>query len=276
LFFPPGQQRGGDVASLDEAAKNLYFILLNFFSIYNKNTYIDMAQFAVSIIFLLFGIKSCFGNFSIQHNTFLRKYLLVVSSVIAFIFILGNFNIGPSFGPSRQILFAASFIFILYGLGLEFIFEKLKMSTAYRYVILAFLIFAGGGSVFTRLNDTKDQTSSIRVHKEVTEIIIEGCHYHLLHKNWGSNTIAKINDMGHSIVLVKGKTYLYITQDLKSPIQENLLIWKIHRPTPTKKINRIQTNKMFNPKIFKIICKLSNQMSINLFLKIFKRANLNI
>jgi len=226
LFFPPGQQRGGDVSSLMEVGKNLYFIVLNFFSIYNKNTYIDMTQFCVSIIFLFFGIKSCFDNFSIQKNAFMRKYLLVVWSVVAIIFILGNFNIGPSFGPSRHILFAASFIFIFYGLGLEFIIEKFKLRTTGRYALLTVVIFLGVGSVFARLNDANDKTEFIRVRTDVTNVIIEGCHYHLLHKNWGANVSAKINDMSGNQVLIKGGTYLYITQDLQSPIQENLWTWK--------------------------------------------------
>jgi len=226
LFFPPGQQRGGNVASPVEAGQNLYFIVLNFFSIYNKNMYVDVAQFVLSIIFFLFGVKSCLGNFVVQDNACLRRYLLVVSSVVAFIFILGNFNIGPSFGPSRHILFAASFVFILYGLGLEFIVEKLKMRTTGRYAILSLVICFGGGSVFARLSDASDTTRFIRLRPDVTNVLIDGCHYHLLHKKWGSDITAQFNNMDGNQELIKGGTYLYITQDLQSPIQENLLTWR--------------------------------------------------
>ena len=60
IFYPPGQGNRGSITGLTTLLSYGYYTLLNFFSIYNKNNFLDILQFIIFLVLVAIGLGVCF------------------------------------------------------------------------------------------------------------------------------------------------------------------------------------------------------------------------
>ena len=83
LFFQPGVGNHGNYFSF----KSFYFVILNYFSMYNKAPWLDFAQFLIIAVIMLYAVKSYFGlgsNFK-KIKTEIKKNIEIISTFIIMI-----------------------------------------------------------------------------------------------------------------------------------------------------------------------------------------------
>lgn len=140
-------------------------------------------------------------------------------------FVIGLYGIGPSFGPSRHILFAASVAFLVYGFGVDFAINRVRINRTVGSFVLSVVICMGFGAFFVRMSDAKDKTDLIHVDSDVSNVFIDGCHVHLLYKTWGSAAKPKFVEASDASKLKIGGTYLIVSQDIENSVQKYLENW---------------------------------------------------
>ena len=254
LFFPGGQSRGGQVASLSEFASNVYYIFLNVFSAYNHSHYLDVFQFAVYAVLTLVGVFYCAKLWRSSAASFLPRLLLILFVMVFGLLILGAFGLGPSFGPSRHILFAAPVLLMLVAVGVDALAKRLRNGDPWLAFSLGLVVCFGLFGAHTRQQDVQDHTASIRVDSSVKHVLIEGCHYHLLHKKWGAAKTVQFNNPAAPSPLEKGATYLYISQDIQNPMRANMQQWRQQGFSLKEKDSQVLTTGVqflaYSPKLY--------------------------
>jgi len=205
LFYPFGQTPTEEIASFRDVFYFPYYIILNIFSFYNKSGAIDIVQFLVAIALMTAGAYAIGKDLK-------EKDRILVGSMMKFFFLI---VIAPvvldilSLGPSRHILFIAPFLFVLAGVGLDFIFNRFNLSRKIGVVMIILLIMIGFAFLRVRTNDTFDKTSLIKVDPSVSHVRIIGCSFHLLYKNWGEGRTVEMAKSDYT----KGDTYYYVGED---------------------------------------------------------------
>ena len=207
LFFQPSQGYRGAASGLKEFLLYTYYIILNFFSLYNQNYLIDLSQFLFFSALLVVGIWIMAKQFKQEANAggALFKYFVI------FLFILFALACAArvlSFVPMRHILFLAPPLFILLAIGLDYLFKKFKINRI-GFLLVAILIIIGFVSVGQRMAAAYDNVKYISVDKDVDQILIGDCSFNLLYRKWD-----KPAAFYHPELLLSGKTYLYISQTI--------------------------------------------------------------
>ncbi len=226
MFFPPGQTRGGQISSVYELFTFPYFIILNIFSLYNKNGVADVLQFTIALLLILVGSYHCLKGAVKQELLMLSNFMVSFSAVFIVVYIFGIMGLGPSMGPSRQILFIAALPIIFAAIGIDFLVHKSNTFKKILPFVLACFTVAGFFSMSARAHEAGDKTSLITINESVQHVLVHGYHHQLLLKDWGKGrAVRRLNMVEHELFKT-GDTYLYVTQDIPSGEKWQFDVWR--------------------------------------------------
>jgi hypothetical protein len=210
LFYPFGQTPTESIKSLSDVFSFSYYIILNIFSFYNKSSVVDAVQFILAVSLIGIGIYALSKNREEKERTLAGSMIMFFFLILFVPVIIGIL----SFGPSRHILFIVPFLFVLAGIGMNFIFDHLNISYKTGIILIALVALAGFACLSLRTNDAFDKTSLIKIDPSVNHVRISGCSFHLLYKNWGENRTVEMARSEYR----KGDTYYYVGEDTLSGI----------------------------------------------------------
>ncbi|MFA5747957.1 MAG: hypothetical protein WC872_02475 [Candidatus Absconditabacterales bacterium] len=201
---------------------NLYYIILNFLSIYAGNNLIDSITFIASFGLILFGYIYMFQN-KIKYPKRINHYLKILVGILLVIF---SFRI-LVFIPTRHILWLAPLVFIPIAVSIDRIVDYIGR---YRFICgIIFIMFVGFGcySVFDRSLKTYDiilKQNFLYVSPYNTTLVLDvyGSKFGYTNKYGFLEKTTKIRKFLHpsdnffSLVslseIEKGKKYFYISQ----------------------------------------------------------------
>jgi hypothetical protein len=129
VFYPPNSSFKAGIKSITEVPKHFYYILLNGLSWYNKNSYIDIAQFVIISIFIFIGIKKMDKN--------INKFYIFLTAIL---FLLCCFKV-LDFSPHRQQLFLVFLLIIPFVIGVSIITNKINKNIP--IAVISILIVVG-------------------------------------------------------------------------------------------------------------------------------------
>lgn len=204
LFFQPGLGFRGTASGLREFFMYTYYIILNFFSLYNQSSLIDSIQFVFFSVLLVVGLGSLIQP--IKENTtagVLFKYFLLFFIIL---FILACLVRVLGFIPTRHILFLAPPLFVLLTAGINYFFMKFKINRL-GWLAAAVLVVVGFFAVGQRMVEAFDNVKYITIDKDISEVVVGDCSFNVLYKDFGKPTVFyRPEDLS------AGNTYLYIGQ----------------------------------------------------------------
>jgi hypothetical protein len=210
LLYPPGQAAKGGMNSIGDLFSFTYYIVLNIFSWYNKSAIVDSIQFGLATSLCALGLFLRSNRVPKKENDLFFTMIKVFFGILLISMILGLLY----YGPSRHLLFAAPFLFILVGLGLDAIFTSFPVGSRTGIALILLTAMAGFACTRARINDTIDSTLKIVVDPNVEQVMVNGCSFHLAYKDWGKNrTVAKTTP-----TYIKGNTYLSVGEEGRLPI----------------------------------------------------------
>jgi hypothetical protein len=162
VFFPPGEGNRGNITSIETLLTYTYYIILNFFSFFSKNTLINLVQFAIGTFLVSLYLISIYKDFSLYfknkniyiNNLHIINFLKIFSLVFTTIFIAtAAINI-LGIAPSRHILFISPLLFIMIGIAIDETINKYNLQKTISPIILL-LLFLGFIGIKTRLPETQ-------------------------------------------------------------------------------------------------------------------------
>lgn len=205
FFFQPDQGTRGsffDGNYLD----NLYYIILNFTSLYNGSQVLDFIQFIMAAGLILGGFFIAIFN-SFNKNSSMRGIGFFALIFVSIVGIFVSFNM-LSLAPSRHILFLLPIVYLLVATSLNLINIR---NTYFIYVapIVIALLFISMSYRNDQLYFDSQPLSSLKDLDSYTAVIVRDCSTNILH----SQTLRgmKILSSGSKIKLESGK-YLYLSQ----------------------------------------------------------------
>lgn len=210
LFFAPGQGYRGNPASINELLKFLYYIVLNFVSLYNRSSIIDLVQFVIFISLFLMGVWILRRKIILKENQlykFFAAFALIFVGVYVALSILGIL----SFVPSRHILFLSPLFFIIIAFAIDY-GRKMIGITEYYFIVVAILLI--GSLAFKLRADATFNFASLAFKPLMLDQVLVGdCSYDLLYKTWpGLKPVSRF--YSPTLDLKKNKPYLYISQTM--------------------------------------------------------------
>lgn len=222
LFVQPGQGFRGQT-HLIEIPKNIYYIILNFFSWYTHSPLIDAIQFGLGILFVFAGGYFIFR----KQDTKERKILKNIIEVILILYVILVCIQTLSFTPTRHILFLFPIIYLSSGIGLNFLIEKINkpVSKYLQTIFLLSLIILGFTTIKIRQIDTLDRTKGIQIDNDISMIGIYDSSYNIYYTNLGSQIpVTFVNPK----TFKTGETYLYVSQSEPFDFAYNEWLVKYH------------------------------------------------
>lgn len=182
LLYPPGQ---GDrlTASFHTLLPNFYYIVLNFVSVWNRSTILNVIQFCIAFFLIGFGVVA-FGNFrdrdnpkDVYEDMRGRNLARTTQGLVGWFFLFTVFAMlagALGFAPDRHILFLAPAVFLALAFGLEALLRTCKFSTSRQVVfpIAVLLGIAGLSLVISYAPGVADVTREFRVPSETQSIVV--------------------------------------------------------------------------------------------------------
>ncbi|MCK9351771.1 MAG: hypothetical protein M0P76_03200 [Candidatus Pacebacteria bacterium] len=214
LFFPPGQAMRGAVSSFADLFSFPYYSILNIFSFYNKSGVIEILQFIVFALLIFFGVYSFRKNKTNSERSLFESVTKLFFGILLAMMISRFLSLGPS----RHILFVSPLLFILAGLGIDFIFNRHFSLPKAEFIVILLISVLGFFSLSLRILDVKDLTTEIRIDPNVRHIIVSDYSFQWRYKNWGE----KISVEPSQPNFLKGETYLLLSNS-SSTLPEKLL-----------------------------------------------------
>lgn len=239
LFFQPGQSIRG-TSNIHLLGKDIYYIVLNFFSFYTHGKFWEITQFIIGGVII---ILSLFALFKKQvEDPEAKKIIKTTLAWFFLIFLLLVIFKILNLVPTRHILFLIPIWFIGLGITIDWMIKKVSYGHLIGTVTVFSLCIAGFYSLTVRAADTADRTKSITLSNDLTQAGIYDCSYNLLNKNWQSDVPVRFINPNQ---FEPGKKYLYISQT--APFSFALEQWKQHH---TLKLQIVEEKNIINPTYF--------------------------
>ncbi|OGY96862.1 MAG: hypothetical protein A2122_03135 [Candidatus Liptonbacteria bacterium GWB1_49_6] len=201
-FYPPGQGNKGSAF----LASDFYYIVLNFFSFFNQNTFFDLTQFILAFSLLAYGVYIFVKKKKFREGGIFLVIPLLLA-VILFAFLVRVLE----FVPSRHLLFLAPVAFIAVAFSLDDIIRRIpRLICNYAVGALVLLIIAGGvWALSVRMSDTRAVYDGLSLDSDIEDVIVQDCALDLSYRDWGRPVNIIPNDPKFFEV---GREYVYLSQ----------------------------------------------------------------
>ena len=242
LFYQPDQGVRGRLSD-GNIGDGLYYLLLNFLSIYNESPALNFIQFSFILITLVIGLLTAF--IIIKKNADNLKAINSFAITFFFVFFLFLVSKKLAIAPSRHILFLLPILYVYVSNTINLIKFQSKISI---FVYFA-LIIVGIFSNVIRSEQLKDNSlnlSKIENIKKYSSVLINDCSLSLINSKFLVG--ASIKSINSSYHLESGK-HLYLS-DTKDLDRNDLKLNNIDNDIDNAYINKlfkINSNKTFLP-----------------------------
>ena len=238
LFYQPDQGVRGRLSD-GNVGYGLYYLLLNFFSIYNESPALSFIQFILTLIALVIGLLTAFINIiKGTDNVRAINIFAVIFLIVYFVFIASN---KLSIAPSRHILFLLPILYVCISNVINLTSFQSKISIFIYFAI----VIVGISSNLIRNEQLKDNLlnlSKIENIKQYSSILMNDCSFGLINSKFLVG--AKIIPINPNYQLESGK-YLYLSQT--RDLNRNDLKLNNVDNTNIKELLKINSSRTFLP-----------------------------
>jgi hypothetical protein len=228
---------------------NIYYISLNFISIYNESFVLNVVQFILFLFLILLGIVIVLKQ---SITALLNDESSVYSFIVFFAIIYSGFVWQGllSIAPSRHVMFLIPVIYIVVGIALD-IFKNINFRSL-RFLVYTFSLLLVPTLFYSMFHRNNQIINNVNIALSEADEIIRAdfvltydCSYNIIYSSYLSE-IPKIEFNSLARLPVKAGSYLYISQTGDLDIEFLKQLPKIEIIAITK-LNKITDGYRFLP-----------------------------